>query len=274
MTNSIEEVKDADVLLLLDPIQPRITRYWRQGKTGASRRNQAHRCRSGEIELSRYADVYLQIKPGTNVALINGLMNVILNEGLEDQAFIEERTENFEELKKVVMEYTPERVAEICRVDPEDIRRAARLYGSAERASILYAMGITQHSTGTQHVMSVANLAMLCGNLGKEGVGVNPLRGQNNVQGACDMGALPGDLPGYQKVNNPEVIEKFEKAWGVKLSTKPGLTIPEMLQAAEDGRVKLLYIMGENPMVSDRTQNMFRKLWRRRLPGGSGYIPH
>lgn len=252
MTNSIEEVKDADVLFITGSNttenHPVIGAKVKQALRGGTKLIVAD---PREIELSRYADVYLQIKPGTNVALINGLMNVILNEGLEDQAFIEERTENFEELKKVVMEYTPERVAEICRVDPEDIRRAARLYGSAERASILYAMGITQHSTGTQHVMSVANLAMLCGNLGKEGVGVNPLRGQNNVQGACDMGALPGDLPGYQKVNNPEVIEKFEKAWGVKLSTKPGLTIPEMLQAAEDGRVKLLYIMGENPMVSD-----------------------
>ena len=185
-------------------------------------------------------------------------MNVILEEGLQDKEFIAERTENFEELEKVVKSYTPDRVADICGVKAEDIRTAARLYANADSASIIYCMGITQHTTGTNNVMSTSNLAMLCGNYGKESTGVNPLRGQNNVQGACDMGALPATFPGYQAVAKPEVLEKFEKAWGVKLSANAGLTIPEMMDSAGKGDIKFLYIMGENPMVSDPDTNHVR----------------
>ena len=204
-----------------------------------------------KIDLAVHSDIFLQIKPGTNVALFNGLMNVIIEEGLQDKEYIAENTENYDELVTVIKDYTPEKVAEICRVDAEDIRKAARLYASVDKASIFYSMGVTQHSTGTQGVMSVSNLALLCGNIGKESAGVNPLRGQNNVQGACDMGALPGDLPGYQKVANPQVIDKFEKAWGVKLSDKVGLTVTEVMSKGAKGDLKFLYIMGENPMMSD-----------------------
>src|SRR5690554_3726423 len=260
MTISIAEVKDADVIFITGTNttenHPVIGAMIKQAENNGTKIIVAD---PREIELSKYAEVYLQLKPGTNIALFNGMMNVIINEKLENEEFIKERTENFEEMKKAVMKYPPEKAAEICGVDAEDIRKAARIYAKADSGSILYAMGVTQHSSGTNQVMSTANLAMLCGNMGKEGTGVNPLRGQNNVQGACDMGALAGDFPGYQKVNNPAVIEKFEKAWGVKLSSSPGLTASEMIHEAYNGNVKLMYIMGENPMVSDPDTNHTRK---------------
>lgn len=204
------------------------------------------------IKLCYYADQWLQHKPGTDVALINGMMNVILSEGLADEDFIKERTEGFEEFRKVVEEYTPERAAEICGLESEEIRQAARTFAQADAAAIVYAMGITQHTSGVDNVLSLANLAMLTGNIGKEGAGVNPLRGQNNVQGACDMGALPNVFTAYQPVTSGEVREKFARAWGVEaLPAKPGLTLMEMMDAAYKGDVKVLYIMGENPVISD-----------------------
>jgi formate dehydrogenase major subunit len=203
------------------------------------------------IELAQHADVFLQLKPGTNVALLNAMMHVIYNEGLYDEEFVAERTSGLSDLVDVIQAYTPEKASEICGVDPDLIRKAARLYAHADRASIFYAMGITQHSSGTGHVMTVSNLAMMCGNIGKPHSGVNPLRGQNNVQGACDMGGLPDDLPGYQKVTNPEVIQKFEALWDAKLSYKRGMPLTKMMDAAHHGEIKLMYIMGENPMVSD-----------------------
>jgi formate dehydrogenase alpha subunit len=204
------------------------------------------------IRLCDYAHLWLKQLPGTDVALLNGMMNVILEEGLADEEFIRERTEGFEEFKKVVERYTPERAAEICGVPADQIREAARIFASAERAAIVYCMGITQHTTGVDNVLSLANLAMLTGNIGKEGAGLNPLRGQNNVQGACDMGGLPNVLPGYQSVQDPRAREKFARVWGVEnLPEKPGLTVMEMMEAAAQGKVKALYIMGENPMVSD-----------------------
>nr|NIS60252.1 molybdopterin-dependent oxidoreductase [Pseudomonadota bacterium] len=165
--------------------------------------------------------------------------------------FIEERTEGFEKFQRVVEEYTPERVEEITGVKTEDIKRVADAYARSESSSIVYAMGITQHITGVDNVKSLANLAMLCGHIGREGTGVNPLRGQNNVQGACDMGALPNVYPGYQVVTDEQIAEKFEKAWNAKLSTKIGLTVTEMLKAVGTGEVKAMFILGENPMLSD-----------------------
>jgi formate dehydrogenase major subunit len=261
MTNSIEEVTAADVIFVTGSntteTHPVIGSKIRQAIRHHGARLIVAEPR--KIDLARDAEIFLQIKPGTNVALINGMMHVILEEGLQDQAYIDERTENFAELKKALAGFTPEKAAEICGVEAEDIRRAARLYAQAAKASIYYAMGITQHSAGTEHVMAISNLALLCGNIGKEGAGVNPLRGQNNVQGACDMGALPNVFPGYQRVDVPETVEKFEKAWGAKLSGQAGLTLPEILDAAESGKIKFLYIMGENPMVSDPDLNHVRK---------------
>jgi formate dehydrogenase major subunit len=203
------------------------------------------------IDLADLADVYMQFRPGTDVALINAMMNVIISEGLLDKEFIENRTEGFDEVAKVVEKYTPEYVEPITGVPADDIRKAARIYAEAERGSICYAMGLTQHSTGTDNVKSICNLAMLTGNLGKPGTGVNPLRGQNNVQGACDMGALPVSYPAYQQVTNPDVREKFEKAWGVSLSPNNGLTVTAAINKAHHKELKAIIVFGENPMVSD-----------------------
>ena len=206
-----------------------------------------------EIDLVKYADIWLRQNPGTDVAVLNGLMNVIIAEELYAGEYVENRTDGFNALKKVVAKYTPEHVETITGIPAGDLRRAARMYARADRAAILYAMGMTQHISGTDNVKSCANLAMLCGNVGIEGGGVNPLRGQNNVQGACDMGALPNVFPAYQQVTSEEARAAFTKAWGgaVSLSAKPGLTVVEMMNAAHEGKIKGLYIMGENPMLSD-----------------------
>ncbi|UCD54212.1 MAG: formate dehydrogenase subunit alpha, partial [Dehalococcoidia bacterium] len=206
-----------------------------------------------------FADVYLQHRPGTDVCLLNGIMNLILSLNLVNNDFIAQRTEGFEELKKKIEEYPPEKVSRITGVDVVALEKAARFYGEAEKASILYAMGITQHTTGTENVLSVANLAMLTGNVGRESTGVNPLRGQNNVQGDCDMGALPDVYSGYQRVKDKEARAKFEKAWGVKLPQEPGLTVTEMTDAAINGSLKAMYIVGENPALSDPDINHLKK---------------
>lgn len=256
MTNSIQEIKNADTIFIIgsntSENHPVIAAIMKQAKRAGAKMIVADPRR---IEMAEYADVFLQLKPGTNIALLNGLMHVIIEKGLQDENYIKERTENYEELKELVKGYTPERVSEICGVDPEYIIKAAEIYGEAPKAGIYYTMGITQHTTGTHAVMSISNLALLCGNVGVESAGVNPLRGQNNVQGACDMGGLPADLPGYQKVFKPEVLDKFQDSWGSKLSNKVGLTITEMFKAIEEDQVKFLYIMGENPMVSDPDTN-------------------
>jgi len=204
-----------------------------------------------EIDLVKYADIWLRQNPGTDVAVFNGLMNVIIAESLYAKEYVAERTEGFDALKAVVAKYTPAYVEKISGVPAEDLKKAARMYAKANRASIIYAMGITQHITGTDNVKSTANLSMLCGNVGIEGGGVNPLRGQNNVQGACDMGALPNVYPAYQQVANEDIRKKFEAAWGAKLSGKPGLTLMEIMAGAGSGAIKALYVMGENPLLSD-----------------------
>ncbi len=206
---------------------------------------------SRSTELCEYATVKLPHKPGTDVALINGLMHVIIRDGLEDKEFIRERTEGFEDMRQLVERFTPEVVEAITGVPHADIEAAACLFGEVKSACILYGMGITQHTTGTDNVKSVANLLLLTGNIGREGTGFSPLRGQNNVQGACDMGALPNVYPGYQKVDDPAVRMKFETAWGAKLSDHPGLTVTEVANAILRGDIKGLYVMGENPMLSE-----------------------
>ncbi|MFH1328707.1 MAG: formate dehydrogenase subunit alpha [Candidatus Bathyarchaeota archaeon] len=204
-----------------------------------------------EISLTLLADIHLKHKPGTDVALLNSMMATILKEGLEDKKFIKERTEGFAELKATVEKYPPEETEQITGVPSEALIEAARTYAKAEKASIVYSMGITQHTTGVDQVLSIANLAMLCGNIGLPSTGVNPLRGQNNVQGACDMGALPNVFSGYQSVTDVSLREKFEKAWNTPLPDKIGLTLVEMTNAAAKGDIKMMYIMGENPMLSD-----------------------
>ena len=208
-----------------------------------------------KIDLVRFSHLWLQHRPGTDVALLNSIMHVIVKENLIDKTFIETHTEGFETFKESLTEYTPEKGESITGVPKRDIIKAALLYGNAVRPGIYYTMGITQHSHGTENVFAIANLALMTGNLGRESTGVNPLRGQNNVQGATDMGCLPDFYTGYQKMNNPGIKQKFQTIWGVRLSDKPGLTATEMIKAVFDGNLKTMYIMGENPVLSDPDMN-------------------
>lgn len=211
------------------------------------------------ILLTDFATLHLRHKPGTDNALINGLMNIILEKGLEDQSFIGERTEGFEEFKALVQEYTPDRVADITGVPVKQLYQAAEIMGTTKPMAVLWAMGITQHVTGVRNVMNLANLQMLLGNMGVAGGGVNPLRGQNNVQGACDLGGLPNVFTGYQPVTNESARQKFETAWGTPLSGKIGMTVTEMIPGILDGKIKALYIMGEDPLMSDPDTNHIRR---------------
>ena len=232
MTNSISDIEEADVILLTGTnttanhpvIGERVKQAVLSGRTKLVIVDPR------ELSLSRYAALHLKPRPGTDVAWINGLARAILDLELQDKEFIAERTEGIEELEAALREYTPERVEEISGIRARDLLRAARMYGKAKRASILYAMGITQHITGTDNVAALSNLALLTGNLGKEGAGVNPLRGQNSVPGACDMGALPNVFTGYQKVDDEQANEKFSHAWGRELPRTPGLSVVEMMR--------------------------------------------
>ena len=261
MTNSIWDFEKADVILVTGSNttenHPIIGSYFKY--LAAYNGTKLIVVDPRAIELTEYAEIWLRQKSGTDVAWINGLMNVIINEGLYNKEFLRNRTENFDEFRKVVSKYTPGKVEKITGIPEEKLIAAARMYGKADRSSIVFAMGITQHTTGTDNVLSLANLAMLCGNVGREGTGVNPLRGQNNVQGACDLGALPNVFPGYQRVSDAKVRENFEITWGVKLPPKEGLTVVEIIDAASKGEIKGLYIMGENPMLSDPNLNHVRE---------------
>jgi formate dehydrogenase alpha subunit len=254
MTNSIAELEDTDCILVTGSntteTHPVISTFI---KRAARLKNKTIIViEPRRIDLVKHAALWLRQRPGTDIAVINGLMHVIIEEGLHAKAYIAERTENIEALIETVAKYTPEYVEQISGVPAEDLRRAARLYAQAKAASIVYAMGITQHTVGTDNVKSLANLAMLCGNIGIEGGGVNPLRGQNNVQGACDMGGLPNVFSGYQPVTDANARTKMEAAWGVKnLPDWVGLTMTGMVPAIPEGKIKALYIVGENPVVSD-----------------------
>ena len=203
-----------------------------------------------KTQISHLADLHVQHNLGSDVALINGMMHIIYKNGWHNQAFIDERTENLPAMLEVIEQFTPERVEAITGVTEAEIIQMAEWYAKAEASAIVYVLGITQHTTGTDNVKSLANLAMLCGHIGRPSTGVNPIRGQNNVQGACDMGALPNVFPGYQYVTVPENVAKFEKAWNVKLSGTPGLTMYEQVEAIREGKVKGLFVFGANPVVS------------------------
>ncbi len=256
MTNSIKEIAGADFILAIGTntteshpiIGLQVKKAIRNGATLAV-------ADPRKTEVAFLAHRHLQLKPGSDIALLNGLAHVIITEDLYDKEFVARRTENFEVLKDAVAKYTPEHVEEITGVPAAVTREVARGYAGAENATILYTMGLTQHICGTHNVLAVANLAMLCGHIGKESSGVNPLRGQNNVQGACDMGALPNVFTGYQGVVLDEARAKFAKAWNVDaLPGEVGLTVGEMMDAAGKG-VRGMYIMGENPVLSDPDGN-------------------
>ena len=255
MTNSQEDVEDSDLIFIIGsntseqhPLLAR--RMIRASKKGARIIIADPR----EIPLCEYADVYLQHRPGSDVMLLNAMMYIIYNEKLHDQEFIDERTEGFEDFKETIMRYSPEDVEDITGVPSRQLRDAALLYGSSDRASIFFSMGITQHTSGVDNVMSIANLALLTGNIGRPGTGVNPLRGQNNVQGACDVGALPDFLPGYKSLTDPVAVDRVREVWGEDPPQKTGLTLTEMVNLSGD-KVKGIFVMGENPMLSDPDLN-------------------
>ncbi len=259
MTNSISEVGFYDALFIIGSntteAHPIIGGKMKRAARRGARVIVAD---PRHIELVDYAELWLRLKPGTDMALINGLINIIINEGWADQGFIEERCEGYDAMWKVVKEYTPAVVSEITGIPEDKLFAAADIYAHTPRAGIFYTLGITEHTTGTANVMNLANLAMVTGHVGVEHAGVNPLRGQNNVQGACDMGALPNLLPGYMNVNAQENVARFEKAWGVELRDQSGLRIPEMFDSVLDGGLKAMYIMGEDPILTDPDTNHSR----------------
>jgi formate dehydrogenase alpha subunit len=212
-----------------------------------------------EIDLVDFASMHLRHRPGTDIPLINGLMYIILEKGWEDNDFIANRTEDFENFKVAIEHYPPEVAAEITGVSVEELYRAAEILATNKPMAVMWAMGITQHIVGVHNVMDLANLQMLLGNIGIPGGGINPLRGQNNVQGACDMGGLPNVYPGYQNVTVEAARQKFEQAWGAPLSAEIGMTVTEMMPGIETGKIKALYILGEDPVMSDPNSNHIRQ---------------
>lgn len=256
MTNSLNEIEDMEVIFIIGSntkethpiVANKMIKAFRRGAkiiVADPRR----------VPMVKFAKIFLNIRPGTDVALLNSMAHVILKEELYDRDFINKHTENFDEWKGSLDEYTPEYAEFVTGVPKEDIINAARLYCSSRKAGIFYTMGVTQHTTGTDNVNAIANLALLTGNIGRRASGINPLRGQNNVQGASDAGVLPNVYPGYQRVDLPEVRRKFEEAWGVKLSPEPGLKSTEMIPGALEGKIKAMYIMGENPVIAEPNTN-------------------
>jgi formate dehydrogenase alpha subunit len=264
MTNTIADVEEADVIIVTGSNttenHPVLSSFV---KRAALKETTLIVIDPRKIILTKHADKWLRQEPGSDIALLNSLMHVIIKEDLHDKNFIEKRTENFEVLEETVKKYTPEYAAEITDIPAEDIIEVARLYANAKKGAILYCMGITQHTTGTDNVKALANLAMLCGNLGNRGGGVNPLRGQNNVQGACDMGGLPNVLTAYQKVDDENARTIFEQKWRTtELPPNPGIPVTEMVNKAAKGEFKSLYIIGENPLVSDPDLNHAEKAFK------------
>ncbi len=252
MTNSIGDIGDARCILAIgtNTTEAHPIIGWEVRKA-ARRGTRLIVANPRRIMLVREADLWLQHHPGTDVALLMGMCRVIVDEGLFDSAFIAERCENFDAFRESLKDFGLNFVEQTTGVPKERIAEAARIYATNSPAAIFYSMGITQHSHGTDNVMATANLAMLTGNIGKPGSGVNPLRGQNNVQGACDMGALPNVYPGYQAVADSAIRDKFESAWVCSLPAQPGLTVTEIVEAAYRGQIKAIYIMGENPVLSE-----------------------
>jgi len=264
MTNSISDIGDARCILAIGTntteAHPIIGFDVKKAARRGSRLIVAN---PREIELVRDAELWLKHNPGTDVALVMGMCRVIVDEGLLDSAFITNRCENFDAFKESLGSFDLNFVEQVTGVAREKVAEAARIYATNRPAAILYAMGITQHSHGTDNVLAIANLAMLTGNIGKAGAGVNPLRGQNNVQGACDMGALPTVYPGYLAVTAPAVREKFEAAWGHPFPAQSGMTITEILDAAYRRQIKAIYIMGENPVLSEAQAEHAQEALRR-----------
>ncbi len=253
MSNAINEIDNTDLVFIFgyNPADshPIVANHILRAKQNGAK---IIVCDPRRIETARIADMHIALRNGSNIALLNAIGHVIIAEQLYDRAFVTARTEGFEAYRKIVERYTPESVEAITGVSAGEIRQAARLYAGAKTATLLWGMGVTQFWQGVETVRSLTSLAMLTGNLGKAHVGVNPVRGQNNVQGACDMGALPDTYPGYQFVKFPENREKFAKAWGVaSLPAHPGYRISELPHRVAHGEVRAAYIMGEDPLQTD-----------------------
>ncbi len=269
MTNSINEIEQAQVILISGSnttrTHPQVARrFYRAVDRGAKLIVIDPR----RTRLARHAHIHLRIRPGTDIALLNGMMRSIIDENLIDDLFIQMRTENYTTMRDMLFGIDLAQAAAITGVPEQTIRRAARIYAQAQRSVICYCLGVTQHIAGTGNVQSYANLAMLTGHVEQEFTGVDPLRGQNNVQGACDMGALPGVLPGYQSVFDDAVREKFARVWGVELPATPGLTLLDMTHEAGGGAtglpqaapaIRALYVTGENPLLSEPSLNGVKK---------------
>lgn len=252
MTNSIDELGDAAAILAVGTnttsAHPIIALQVKKAAKNGAKLIVAN---PKEIELCKFADIFLQHKPGTDVPLLMGMAKVIIDEGLQDDAFIKERCEDFDAFKESLSGFDLDTAEEITGVSKDKIAEAARVYATQSPASIIYCMGITQHSHGTDNVWATSNLALITGNFGKPSSGVNPLRGQNNVQGACDMGCLPNVYPGYRNVTLPEAKADAEAAWGVQLNDKLGKTHTEIFDACYNGEIKSMYLIGENPVISE-----------------------
>ncbi len=260
VSNPVEDVKKAEVIIIIGS-NPTVNH-----PVGATFMKNASKNGTkiilmdpNKTDISKYATYSLQFRPDTDVAMLNALMYVILDENLQDDSFIEKRTENFDEMALHLKEYSPEKVAPICGIDAETLREVARLYATSKASMILWGMGISQHIHGTDNSRCLIALALMTGQIGKSGSGLHPLRGQNNVQGASDVGLIPMVYPDYQPVTNPKTQAKFEKLWGVELDPNPGLTTVEMIHAILDEDIFGMFVQGENPAMSDPNQNHARK---------------
>lgn len=256
MTNSIDDIERADLIVICG-CDPTENHSVLGGRVMAAKLRGARLLviDPRKTRLARMADLHLQLAPGTNIALLNGLLHIIFARGWQNREFLEARVDGVEAVAEKVRDYDPARVEAITGVPATDLERAARMYTEAEAALLCYGMGITQHTTGTNNVMAVSNLVLAAGQIGRPGTGINPLRGQNNVQGACDMGALPNVYPGYQPVADAAVRAKFASAWGREVASAPGLTSLGMQKAARDSAFRAMIIMGEDPVVTDPDQN-------------------
>ncbi|CNJ13986.1 formate dehydrogenase subunit alpha [Yersinia vastinensis] len=261
MSNSICEIEDTKCILVFGynaaDSHPIVARRILKAKEKGAK---VIVCDPRHIETARIADLWLPLKNGSNMALVNAFANVLITEELYDKDYVSRYTEGFDEYRNIVAKYTPEYVEGITGLPAQTIREAMRIYAAAPSATILWGMGVTQWGQGVDVVKGLSGLALLTGNLGRPNVGVGPVRGQNNVQGACDMGALPNMYPGYQPVTDPATLEKFAKAWGVpSLSDKIGYSLTDVPHKVKEGKIKANYVMGEDPLQTEPDLSMMRE---------------
>jgi len=257
MTNSIDEIKDVDTLFIIgsNPTEAHpIVGY--EMKKALRKGARMVVCDPRKTWVAQRADIHIQHAHGSDNFLINAMMKTIIEEDLHDEEFVASRCENFDAFRENLKKYDVEEAARVCGVDADDIRAAARMYAQGSPSAIFYTLGITEHTCGTENVMNLANLSMLCGQIGKPSSGVNPLRGQNNVQGGCDMGAIHSVFPGYQKVADEAMREKFGEAWGVEIPTNKGGRITDFIEKAHEGVLRAFYAFGEDPVRSEPNQSL------------------